>query len=212
MLIKTFPLGHVSANCYIISDGDCGAVIDPGDYNVHLAEAILKAGIKKLEYIICTHGHFDHISGVKKLKERFPEAKVVIGEGDAPCLSDNYLSAASFFGVEIDPCYADLTVKDGDVLNVGSVSFRVISMPGHTVGGIMLYSEKEKVAFTGDSLFKGGFGRTDLAGGNHSELIKSCKKIKNLSSDTILYCGHGESTTVERELKYNVIWYEFLLH
>jgi glyoxylase-like metal-dependent hydrolase (beta-lactamase superfamily II) len=212
MLIKTLPLGPVSANCYIIGDGDYGAVIDPGDYNVHLVDAILKSGIKKLEYIICTHGHFDHIAGVKKLKERFPDAKIVIGEGDAPCLGDNHLSAAAFFGMEIDFCNADVTVKDGDVLNIGSIPFRIISMSGHTVGGIMIYSQEQKVAFTGDTLFKGGFGRTDLPGGSHAELVKSCKKIKNLSTDTVLYCGHGESTTVERELKYNVIWYEFLLH
>lgn len=203
MFIKTLSLGPVAANCYIIRDEKIGAVIDPGEYNSRLSDAILKSGIEKLEYIICTHGHFDHIAGVGKLKERFPEAKVVIGVEDAPCLSDSFLSAAAFFGIEIDSCYADITVKDGDVINIGSLSFEVISMPGHTKGGIMLYSAKENVAFTGDSIFKGSVGRTDLPGGSHVELIKSCKKINKFSPDTVLYCGHGESTTVEWELKHN---------
>lgn len=205
MCIKALPLGLVAANCYIICDDNGnGAVIDPGDYTVSLETEIIKSGIKNLKYIICTHGHFDHISGVKGLKAKHEEALVVISEEDAPCLSDNNLSEATFFGVSCDTCYPDLTVKDGDTLELGEITFKVISVPGHTRGGIILYLEKEKVAFTGDTLFKGSVGRTDLKGGSYAQLMKSVKKIKDFSADTVLYCGHGESTTVEIELKSNL--------
>lgn len=205
MYVKALPLGLVAANCYIICDDKGnGAVIDPGDYTLSLEAEIIKSGIKNLKYIICTHGHFDHISGVKELKAHHEEALVVIGEEDAPCLSDNYLSEASFFGVSCDTCYPDLTVKDGDTLELGEIIFKVISVPGHTRGGIFLHCENEKVAFTGDTLFKGSVGRTDLKGGSYAQLMKSVSKIKSFSPDTALYCGHGESTNVEYELKYNL--------
>lgn len=204
MKIKAIPLGPVSANCYIISaENGEGVVIDPGDYNSRLEAAVAELGIKKLKYIICTHCHFDHVSGVGRLKERYPEALVVAGVEDAPGLSSPVISASADFGLPFYPCYADKTVSEGDILTVGELSFNVMSSPGHTMGGIMLYSEAEGMAFTGDSLFKGSVGRTDLYGGNHAQLMNSVRKIKRLAPDTVLFCGHGESTTVAQELMNN---------
>lgn len=203
MNVKTLVLGPVSANCYIICSNGAGAVIDPGDYNISLEKAIIESGIKELKYIICTHSHFDHVSGVGRLKEKHPEATVVAGTEDAPALSDAMLSAASSFGLPFYPCYADKTVDDGDALSFGEVSFTVVSTPGHTPGGIILCCEEEKVAFTGDTIFKGSVGRTDLRGGSYAQLANSLKKIKKFPPDTVLMCGHGESTTVAEELMYN---------
>lgn len=204
MYIKVIPLGPVSANCFIVcSDDKIGAVIDPGDYNPLFEKAISESGMKELKYIICTHSHFDHISGVGRLKEKYTKATVVVGAEDEASLSDPYLSACAVFGLDFYPCYADKTVKDGDILQLGDVSFSVIHTPGHTLGGIVLYCPQEKAAFTGDTLFKGSVGRTDLYGGNHTELMNSVKKLKKLPCDTVFYCGHGESTTLEQELKYN---------
>ncbi len=204
MNIKVLPLGPVSANCYILCDKNgIGAVIDPGDYNLHLERGIAESGIKELKYIICTHSHFDHVSGVGRLKEKYPDAQVVVGVEDVPALSDPVLSASADFGLPFFPCYADKTVNEGDVLDVGEVSLKVIEAPGHTKGGILLYCEGEKIAFTGDSLFKGSVGRTDLYGGNHAQLMNTVRKIKSFAPDTVLLCGHGESTTVAHEMMYN---------
>ncbi len=204
MYIKVLPLGLVDANCYILCDENkCGVVIDAGDYTPRLQMAIKESGIEKLLYIICTHGHFDHVSGVARLKEKYPEAKVVVGEADAPALSSAFISGAEAFGLPFYPCYADVTVNDGDVLQVGSILLKVIATPGHTLGGMVLYCENEKVAFTGDTLFRGSVGRTDLYGGSYAQLMTSIKKIKNLPPDTALMCGHGDSTTVQFEMEHN---------
>ena len=204
MNIKSVCLGPVSANCYAFcGENGEGAVVDPGDYNFQLERVIAECGIKTLKYIICTHSHFDHVSGVGRLKEKYPDAQVVVGAEDAPALGDAVLSAAADFGLPFYPCYADKAVVDGDSLNVGDLKFNVIATPGHTKGGIILYCEEEKIAFTGDTLFKGSVGRTDLFGGNHAQLMESIKKIKKLAPDTVLLCGHGESTTVAREMMYN---------
>lgn len=204
MYIKVLPLGLVDANCYILCDENkCGAVIDAGDYTPRLQMAIKESGIEKLLYIICTHGHFDHVSGVARLKEKYPEAKVVVGEADAPALSSAFISGAEAFGLPFYPCYDDVTVNEGDVLQVGSILLKVIATPGHTLGGVVLYCESEKIAFTGDTLFRGSVGRTDLYGGSYAQLMTSIKKIKNLPPDTALMCGHGDSTTVQFEMEHN---------
>ncbi len=204
MNIKKLSLGHIQANCYILNGGNGdGAVIDPGDFNKELLVAIQESGIKNLKYIICTHGHFDHISGVGRLKEKYPQAQVVVGAGDSYFLDSELFSACAYFGLEFFPCHCDKSLVDGEILNIGDTGLSVISAPGHSPGGIILYSENEKIAFTGDTLFKGSIGRTDLHGGSHPQIMKSVKIIKSFSPDTVLYPGHGESTTVAHECMYN---------
>ncbi len=206
MYIKTLPLGFVSANCYIIKDelsGE-GAVIDPGDYNSALQNEILKADIKNIKYIFLTHGHFDHISGVARLKEKYPVAKVVVGELDAPLLSSADMSLASAFGLPFTPCYEDMKVKDNDILHLGEIEIKVISTPGHSLGGVVYYLPTENISFTGDTLFKGSIGRTDLYGGDITVLSRSLKKLASLlPKETIVYSGHGEASRMDYELTYN---------
>ena len=204
MYIKALSLGVVSANCYIISDGSGnGAVIDPGDYTLALKKEIANAGITNLCYILCTHGHFDHISGVAQLKEKYPESQVVCGVEDAPALSSPVFSLAEAFGLPFNPCFADKTVKNGDELYVGSLNIKVIGAPGHSLGGVVYYFPEENVMFTGDTLFKGSIGRTDLYGGDYSTLLKTLSKFRDYPADTLVYSGHGEKTSIAYELKYN---------
>ena len=205
MYIKSLPLGPVSANCYIIADeitGE-GAIIDPGDYTVSLEREIAKAGIKSLSYILCTHGHFDHIDGAGRLKEKYPEARIAVGEGDMGALSSPLVSLASYFGAEFHPCYGDMALSHGDELCIGSLKLRVIAAPGHSPGGVMYYCESQGVLFTGDTLFCGSIGRTDMPGGDLMVLISTLKKIKSFPEETRILSGHGEATDIQRELRYN---------
>lgn len=205
MYIKQFSMGLVTANCYILCDevSKEGAVVDPGDYNTQLENEIILSGMKELKYILLTHGHFDHISGVARLKEKHPEAKVIVGIEDAPSLCDENLSLSKAFHFRSFPCVADHTVKNGDELSIGEKAFRVISAPGHTPGGVLYYFESENVLFTGDTLFKGSIGRTDLAGGDEKVLYDTLKKFRNFPPETAVCCGHGENTTISHELMYN---------
>ncbi len=206
MYIKTLPLGLVSANCYIICDENTklGAVIDPGDFTPSLMKAINESGIKELKYILCTHGHFDHIQGVSRLKEKFPESEILIGEKDCVALSDSVVSLAALFGAPFYPCVADKVLNGGDKINVGDITFEIISAPGHSEGGVMYYSKDQKVIFTGDTLFKGSIGRTDFNGGSMAVLLNTLQKIKKLPEDVTIYSGHGEATTVKHETEYNM--------
>lgn len=206
MFIKCVPAGAVGANCFILCDEKTGigAVIDPGEYNVYIKKAIAEAGIKELKYILCTHGHFDHVSGVAGVKSEYPDAKICIGKEDAPFLSDSNLNMANYFGFPYSPCYADLSLSDGDVLNLSDIEISVAYAPGHTPGGVLYVLKNEGIMFSGDTLFCGSIGRTDLYGGEYSVLMKTLDKIKKFPEKYIVHTGHGESTTIGRELKTNM--------
>ena len=206
MYIKALVLGPVSANCYIICDeaAKVGAVIDPGDFNGTLLKEIRASGLNELKYIFCTHGHFDHIAGVGRLKEQYPGAQILVGEKDAAALNDSVLSLAAYFGAPFYPCIADKALKDGDTITMGNIDFKVIAAPGHTQGGVMYYCENEKAVFTGDTIFKGSVGRTDFFGGSMPTLMNTLKTIKKLPPDVDIYSGHGECTTVKNEKEYNM--------
>lgn len=206
MYVKGFPMGPVSANCYVICDEETkiGAVIDPGDCSGLLLNEIEKAGIEELKYILCTHAHFDHVAGAGRLKESFPEAKIAVGLEDSAALNDDVLSLAAYFGAPFYPCVADEELKNGDVLQIGNIEFNIISAPGHTPGGVLYYEKEQGVLFAGDTLFKGSVGRTDLYGGDTAVLMNTLKKIKNFPDECVVYSGHGEKTTIKHEKIYNM--------
>lgn len=206
MYIKTLPIGPVSANCYIICDENTkiGAVIDPGDFTPSLMRAINESGMTELKYILCTHGHFDHIQGVSRLKEKFPESEILIGEKDCVALNDGVVSLAALFGAPFYPAVADKVLKGGDKISIGDITLEVMDAPGHTVGGVMYYEKNQGVIFTGDTLFKGSIGRTDFNGGDMVVLLNTLQKIKRLPEGVKIYSGHGEITTVKYETTYNM--------
>ncbi len=201
MYIKRLPLGDVEANCYIVCDGETkvGAVLDVGGFSEELLNAIKEAEIEELKYILCTHGHFDHIAGVKRLKELYPKAEIVIGEQDAILTEDVEKNMANYFGASFDGFKPDILVKENDQLEIGSKKFRVLATPGHSLGGVCYVCDEEKILFSGDTLFKLTVGRTDLWGGNLNELLDSVEKLMLLSDDYIVYTGHNISTTIGSE-------------
>ncbi len=201
MTVKRIPLGPVEANCYVVCDeksGD-GAVIDAGGFDEALLDEIKNAGIKNLKYILCTHGHFDHISGMPELKKRFPLAQITVSLEDAPLLSDSKKNLAEYFGVYAPHFFADKTVVDGDELFLGNKKLRVLFTPGHSKGSVCYICDEEELVFSGDTLFKLTVGRTDLWGGDSIELSKSLEKLMTLPDSYTVYTGHNISTTIGSE-------------
>ncbi len=205
MYVKRLPLGAVNANCYILKDektGD-GAVIDPGEYCEELEKEITLSDIKDLKYILCTHGHFDHVSGVKELKKNHPETKIAIGKNDGELLNSQQKSLAEHFGFFLPECTADILLSENDVVNIGETQLTVLDTPGHTPGGVSYICHKEKCVFTGDTLFKLTIGRTDRWGADLQTLLNSVEKLVKLPDDYTVYTGHNISTVIGDEKKRN---------
>ncbi|NLL62698.1 MAG: MBL fold metallo-hydrolase [Ruminococcaceae bacterium] len=203
MKISKVVLGMLQTNTYILVDelSGLGAVIDPALYLPELVEAIEGAGITKLAYILLTHGHSDHILGVFDLKQKYPEAQVVIGAEDDICLRSTACSLASDLGVDYPPMNADKIVDDGDILQFGSETIEVVATPGHTPGGVCYIIGNSM--FSGDTLFYKSVGRTDLFRGNLADLRESLVKLGKMKGDFIVYPGHGPTTTLDTERKTN---------
>lgn len=186
-------------NCYLI-EGERGAVvIDPG-YKREAILDFLKENEDKERLILLTHGHFDHIGGAEYLRLE-TGVKIGIGALDEPALSDDVLNCAVNFKRVISPFNADYLYNDGDVISVGDITLKVMHTPGHTVGGVCYLADG--VVFTGDTLFKGTIGRDEFPGGDLETLKKSVKRLYTLDEDTVIYAGHGDSSTIGEEKNEN---------
>ena len=187
-------------NCYIVLDEESKElmVVDPGgevDKIVQMID-ILKGNLK---YIYLTHCHGDHIGGVHDLQERCG-GKILIHRFDAEGLYNPEISLTDYLGMNLIKLEADSRIDDGDLIHLGELEFKVIHTPGHTSGGSSLYCEKEHFVFTGDTLFRGTWGRTDLPTSSFPDIINSIiEKLLKLPDDTIVYPGHGKSTMIELE-------------
>ncbi|MDR3242447.1 MAG: MBL fold metallo-hydrolase [Clostridiales Family XIII bacterium] len=203
MLIRNFPGGGLNTNSYLICDEETkkAFIVDAGAYSEELAAAARRENLS-LSFLILTHGHGDHIAGVKRYRSEFPEMKLVAGEDEKPLLSSPELNhAEEIAGVKVT-LDADIYVRDGDVLEVGGLTLRIIATPGHTLGGISILTGG--ALFSGDTLFRASIGRTDLWGGSLESLKKSIKeKLFALPDDVEVYPGHMESTTIGFEKKNN---------
>lgn len=195
--VKTFVLGAIRTNCYLIKDtvSGQGAIIDPGGASLKLDEYIDSIGREKIKYIILTHGHFDHILKAKRYKE-FTGAKIVIGEYESEFTENMKLNLSRGKGVA--PFKADILLKDNEKFNLGDLEFTAIHTPGHTRGG-MCYIVGD-VMFSGDTVMNGCFGRTDLVTGSFEELRNSISKLRALNKDYVVYPGHGEKTNLLSEI------------
>ena len=186
-------------NCYLI-EGERGVVvIDPG-YKREAILDFLKENEDKERLILLTHGHFDHIGGAEYLRLE-TGVKIGIGALDEPALSDDVLNCAVNFNRVISPFNADYLYNDGDVISVGDITLKVMHTPGHTVGGVCYLADG--VVFTGDTLFKGTIGRDEFPGGDLETLKKSVKRLYTLDEDTVIYAGHGDSSTIGEEKNEN---------
>jgi len=202
LIIKELVVGPLMANCFICgcSKTKEAVVIDPGgDANTILLS--LADSKLKVKYIINTHGHFDHVSANGKMKDA-TGADILIHPLDAPML-EKLSSNAAFFGVSVEnspPC--DQTLEEGDTVSFGDITLKVIHTPGHTPGGISLYTNG--IVFVGDTLFSGSIGRTDFPGGDFNTLISSIKtKLFFMKDDIRVFSGHGPETSIGIEKRHN---------
>ena len=207
MKILQIQLEHeIFANCYMIIDEatNVAAVIDPGWYGNIIKNILAKENVN-LKYVLLTHGHFDHVSGVYGLQQE-EGAKVVIHECDREHLLDPKKSLAEGnFPEPHQPVNADVTVKDGDIIKLGNSEIKVMHTPGHTNGSVCYILEEERVIFSGDTLFCMTAGRTDFWDGSDEKMIASLKKLIALEGDYKIYPGHNRETNLERERTRN--WY-----
>lgn len=198
MKILRIPAGIYAANCYIIfsQDSKAGIIVDPGGDTDDLIKVINDNNIE-LKYIVLTHGHGDHIGGVAELKSKF-NIPLLIHEADSELLKDGNKNLSNIMGVGSVELIPDKTIKDGDEILFGELKAIVLHTPGHTKGGICLKINDQLIS--GDTLFKGSIGRTDLLGGSYEELIDSIKnKLLILPGETIVLPGHGQPSTIKVE-------------
>ena len=190
-----------ATNCYVIFDKESKEImcIDPAG-DVDKIENLIKNIFKgKLKYIYLTHCHGDHIAGVTELQKRCG-GKILIHRIDAIGLNDAKINLSEIIGLPEIELEADSRIDDNDLIHLGNLEFRVIHTPGHTAGSTSLYCEKEKCLFSGDTIFCGTWGRTDLPTSSREDIMNSItRKILILPDDTLIYPGHGKATMLKDE-------------
>ena len=196
--------GLLQENCYIVQSAgrsDC-VVVDPGDEYPKLKAAI---GDRRVGAVLLTHGHFDHIMAAGEMARDFG-APVYVGAEDAEMLND--ITKSDYTGM-LGLAQADWPAIDatpfGETLSVCGMDFSILSTPGHSRGSVCLYLEGEAVLFSGDTLFRAGYGRLDLYGGKMSAMVKSLKYLFTLPGEVAVYPGHGDATTIgEEKARYRI--------
>jgi glyoxylase-like metal-dependent hydrolase (beta-lactamase superfamily II) len=202
MHIKTFELGTLGTNCYLVWDGKEAFLVDPADFTDELRSVIEGEGLS-VKYVILTHGHGDHVGGVKAVLAAYPEAKLAAGKDETPILGDPGYNFTEYITGRVETFRPDLLLSDGDELSVGGMKLKIIGTPGHTIGGISILVPG--AVFSGDTLFRASIGRTDLPTGDYDTLERSIReKLYTLPDETEVYPGHMEPTTIGYEKRYNV--------
>ena len=195
MKVSVMQVGPIGTNCYFLQDEESGlmAIIDPGDDWERILHQVKKAE-GEVKYILLTHGHYDHTTAVPDLVKALPGVQVYIHQADA-----------NGAGSQLFPLAAQVkdlnNYDEGDTLTLGSLTIEVLHTPGHSKGSVTL--KVGDVLFTGDTLFCGSCGRTDLRGGSYEEIMVSLKRLGELEEDFHVCPGHDRTSTLERERKYN---------
>ena len=195
MKVSVMQVGPIGTNCYFLQDEESGlmAIIDPGDDWERILHQVKKAE-GEVKYILLTHGHYDHTTAVPDLVKALPGVQVYIYQADA-----------NGAGSQLFPLAAQVedlnNYDEGDTLSLGSLTIEVLHTPGHSKGSVTL--KVGDVLFTGDTLFCGSCGRTDLRGGSYEEIMASLKRLGELEGDFHVCPGHDRTSTLKRERKYN---------
>ncbi len=199
--VEVLVMGMIENNVYIIDSGDGVMVVDPTENAPYIVE---KLNGRKLDAIVLTHGHYDHVNGANELRE-LTGARVIASAVDTPIIEGNASKGRSMG--KIIPCPVDQQVEDGDVLEIGSMKWEVLLTPGHTPGGICLFLDSKygsdpegaPLLISGDTLFCGTHGRTDFEGGSVDDMAVSLKRLIQLPEETIVLPGHQSLTTIANE-------------
>ncbi len=202
-MIIGLPIGALQANGYIVFDEGSGeaALVDPGGDPVPLFREIERRGLT-VRAILNTHAHFDHIAANAIVKQRYPEAPLMLHRADFPLLAEG--GGAAWFDLAYLPSPpADHALEDGEEIALGALTLRVLHTPGHTPGSLCFYIPQEQALLSGDTLFRGSIGRTDLPGGDARQLTASLRRLLALPPETTVHPGHGPATTLERECRHN---------
>ena len=205
MIHEILPVGMLACNCSMVGDEATGeaVVIDPGDDIERVQEILARHGLRA-RYIVATHAHIDHVAGIEKL-QRASGAAVLLHEGDLP-LYQNLAMQAAWLGVRPPGTVeVDQFLREGDALRWGSLQLEVLHTPGHSPGSLSLHLTGEHGRiFSGDTLFQGRIGRTDLWGGSFDQILRSIQNtLLRFPDDTPVFPGHGPATTIGEEREYN---------
>ncbi|MFX0200278.1 MAG: MBL fold metallo-hydrolase [Candidatus Hodarchaeota archaeon] len=226
MKIDRLILGEFETNCYVLRKESIGLrnsdaaddclVIDPGLEAGELIDFLNRQKLNPIA-VVLTHGHIDHIAGVAVLRDRFPDIKVYIHKLDAEMLTEPQTNLSAMTGAAFTTEPEDFSLEEQSIIELAGIKLLVLHTPGHTPGGISLYSpapassdtgrsggKEEGIAFVGDTLFAGSIGRTDFPNGSMSQLLNSIKeKLFTLPDETKVYPGHGPATTIAEEKAHN---------
>lgn len=204
MKVKMLQVGPIGTNCYILIDDKTNkaAVIDPGGNADDILEALRADGLE-VEYILLTHGHYDHTTGVPQLHAALPQAKIYIHQADANGAGSTLFPLAG----QVDEL---LLYDEGDTLALGGLTIQVLHTPGHSKGSVVL--KVGDVLFCGDTLFAGSCGRTDLPGGSYAEIMASLKRLGRLEGNYHVCPGHDATSTLDRERRSNPFLREAMDH
>jgi glyoxylase-like metal-dependent hydrolase (beta-lactamase superfamily II) len=197
--IYCFQLGEIQNNTYLAIEPQSkkGMVVDPARGATAKLRALTKKEKASIAFIANTHGHWDHVVE-NALLQQTTKAKLFIHKADAWRLKEPKSELFSL-PFKIEPSQPNRFLKEGTILKLGNCTIRVLHTPGHSPGSICLYAEKENVLFSGDTLFRRSFGRTDFSDGNKEEMKKSLKRLAVLPSNTRVLPGHGKETTIGEE-------------
>ena len=204
MKLEGFPVGRMGANCYLLSAGTGnGVLVDPGDEGEKIVRLLRERELEPA-YILLTHGHFDHVSGVPAVKAAFPHAQIMLHPDDLPLLEQPERCYGSLSGIVKQfslPSQVDGLLSDGQELSVDGICLKVLHAPGHSPGSVTF--QGDDFLLTGDTLFAGGMGRYDLYGGSLDVLERSLAALAALKGDWRVCPGHGPSSTLDRERREN---------
>ncbi len=202
--ITTIKVGSLETCCYIVSNNnkEC-IVIDPGEDAVKISEEIAKRNLI-CKYIMITHSHFDHVAGLSDLKSMYGDAKILCHKICGKRMQTPQFNLGEMLGIIVKTPPEDKALEENEIIDFGNLSIKCLYLPGHAPGHMVFYISELKSVFCGDTLFNGSMGRTDFEGCSYNDLAMGIKNhLLTLPKDTVVYPGHGLSTTIKKELNTN---------